>query len=700
VSAEEEYRLMSKYRLGVDVGGTFTDFVLIRDGREIHLHKRLSTPADPSIGVVAGLEEMSEKLGFAIGDVTHLVHGTTVVANALIERKGGRTALVTTEGFRDVLEIGREVRYDIYDLGIEYPPPIVPRDLRFELHERTLADGSVRIAPDAEQVAAVLAKLVEADVGSLAICMINSPANASSEELVAEISRREAPGIHLSLSSRLAPEIREYERMSTTVANAYVHRLVDSYIEKLAEELETRGFGGQFLIMLSHGGVASAAVARAQPIQLVESGPAAGAQATGYIGERIDRAALLAFDMGGTTAKACIVENGQPAHAMETEVARIHRFKKGSGIPLKVPSVDMIEIGAGGGSIARVDHIGLLKVGPDSASASPGPACYGLGGKDPTVTDANLLLGYLDPDSFLGGAMRLEPSLAEEAIADALAPRLGRTPIEIAAGIVALANENMATAARLYMAERGKDPQRFSLAAFGGGGPVHAYRVARTLRIPEIIFPMGAGVLSALGFLVAPPAVRLVRSYVSPLGTLDWDHLRGLVEGMRVEAEAIMAQAGVPPGAAEHALTAEIRYVGQGHELEVPFDGEVLGNRDAGALREAFERSYEELFSMRLSELPVEAMNWRLFSKGPIQGAPLDGWGRDRGGGEARIGERDIYLPDQRGFARVPVYDRYRLERGSTFSGPALIQERESTIVLDGPAQGSVDADSNIIVKL
>ena len=693
---------MPSYRLGVDVGGTFTDFVLIRDGEEILLYKRLSTPDDPSRGVLAGLREMCELHHFSPADLTHIVHGTTVVANALIERKGDRTALITTEGFHDVLEIGREVRYDIYDLGIENPEPLVPRHLRFGLAERTMADGSVRSKPQPDDIVKLAGQLVDEGVRSVAVCLIHAQSNPANEQAVATILREQAPDLHLTLSSEIAPEIREYERMATTVANAYVHPLVNQYLLKLEEDFAAMGFSGRFLVMLSHGGVAAISLARNKPVQLVESGPAAGAHACGFVGERIGLNELVAFDMGGTTAKACVVEQGEPAYTTETEVARIHRFKKGSGMPLKVPSVDMIEIGAGGGSIRRLGHIGMVKVGPESAGSQPGPACYALGGTDPTVTDANLVLGFLNADSFLGGSMLLDKQRAENALLSLAGP-LSLEPVDVAAGIIQLTNENMATAARLYMAERGKDPQRHTLMAFGGGGPVHGYRVARALRMKRVVYPMGAGVFSALGFLVTAPAAKLVRSYVVSLHEMDWRHLDNLVDEMSTQTRALLAEAGVSDCDIELTLTSEMRYVGQGHEVAVEVPLSLLRAKDVKGLRARFESAYEELFSMTLDELGVQAINWRLSAKGPGMGAPIEHWGSPSVGDDithAQTGERAIYLADSRTFANVPVYDRYRLQRGMSFVGPALVVERESTIVIDGPGHCVIDDFSNLVLSI
>lgn len=694
---------MKKLRLGVDVGGTFTDFVLIVNDEEILLHKRLSTPIDPSIGVVAGLREMAEIFAFNPADLNQIVHGTTVVANALIERKGSPTGLLATRGHSDAIEIGREVRYDIYDLAIENPQPLAPRLLRRELDERMLADGTVRLAVDPAQVIEQARSLIEAGAQSIAVCLIHSYRNRDNEQKVGEVLRINFPHLRVTLSSDVAPEIREFERMSTTLANAYVHPLVDRYMQKLQDELTLMGFNGSLLIMLSHGGVASVDYVRENPIQLIESGPAAGVQACSAFSRQLGWPHLMTFDMGGTTAKVSLLDEGEPTYTMDTEVARIRRFKKGSGLPLKVPSVEMIEIGAGGGSIGRIDGMGLLKIGPDSAGASPGPVCYGLGGTEPTVTDADVVLGYLNPDNFLGGRLKLDPTAAMRVIHSRLALPLGLSEIEAAAGMVALANENMATAARLHVAERGKDPLRYSLMAFGGAGPVHAVGVAKALRLKRIIFPMGAGALSAFGFLVSPAATRLVRSYISPLESIDWVVVDGLLDEMHTQAIETMVNTGVNRAELRMRFSVDMRYSGQGHELDVPIDfDQVLQRHDSIALREAFERAYFELFTMKLDALAVEALNWRLICQGPSPDAPFSAWSAPTQGNAASalMHYRSIYIPAQSSFVEAPVYDRYQLARGTCFDGPAIIEERESTVVINCQAKIEVDAYANILVDI
>jgi len=686
-------------RLGIDVGGTFTDFVMIAGG-DVKLFKRLSTPADPSIGVIAGLTEMAEHYGFDVSDVSSIVHGTTAVANALIERKGAPTALITTEGFRDVLEIGREVRYDIYDLGIRNPSPLAERDRRFTVKERTLADGTVRSRPSRDEVREILGRIRGTDIEAIAVCLLHAHRNPENERAVADVIRDEAPEFFVSLSSEVAPEIREYERTSTTVANAYVRPLVDQYLLRLEQELEALGFAGDMHVMLSQGGIATVDFVRSFPVQIVESGPAAGVQAVSRIARQIGDKRVLSFDMGGTTAKICVIDNHEPDLTVDTEVARIHRFKKGSGLPLKIPSVELIEIGAGGGSIASLDRMRLLRVGPQSAGADPGPACYCRDGKAPTVTDADLLLGYLDPRNFLGGKMDLDVAAAEDAIAKQVAGPLGISVVEAAAGIVGLANEHMASAARLHVAERGRDAQQYTLVAFGGAGPVHAFGVARILRVPRLLYPRGAGNLSALGFLVSPASLTTVRTYVGPLNAIDPSRVETLVQDMEAEAYGIIGQTGVARADISFRLSVEMRYVGQGYEIEIPLTKADLDTRDHARLVALFEDAYERQFGMRLPGVVVEAINWRLAARGPIPKVPAQGAQQPgQPPGDARIGQRPIYIPETRSFETAGVYDGYRLVPGESFSGPAVVEERESTFAINGRAAISVDEFGNVIVK-
>src|SRR6185437_4061645 len=501
-----------RYRIGFDIGGTFTDFILLDTERsEIRLHKCLTTPQDPSVGALTGLTELLAAAGIMLADVKDVVHGTTLVTNALIERTGARLGLITTRGFRDILEMGTEQRYDIYDLFLRFPDPLVPRRHRLEVAERMDRDGNALTPLDPNEARAAAHRLVADGIEAIAICFLHAYRNPAHEQQAAAVVRAAFPDIAVSISSDVVAELWEYQRCNTTCANAYVQPLMGRYIAKLERELRARGFRGDLRFMHSAGGLLSPETARAFPIRMLESGPAGGGLATAFFGQAAGHSDVLSFDMGGTTAKACLIENGRAEIAPMMEVARVHRFKKGSGLPIKAPVIDMIEIGAGGGSIASIDEVGLLRVGPQSAGADPGPACYGRGGTEPTVTDANLLLGYYDPGFFLGGRMALDRDAAERALAD-VGGKIGLSAVETAWGIHRVVTESMAAAARIHIVEKGKDPRAYAMVGFGGAGPAHAAGVARILGIREVIVPPASGAASCLGFLVAPLSFERVRS--------------------------------------------------------------------------------------------------------------------------------------------------------------------------------------------
>ena len=502
-----------RYRIGFDIGGTFTDFILLDMARsEIRLHKCLTTPRDPSIGALAGLTELLDAAGRTLADITDVVHGTTLVTNSLIERTGARLGLITTRGFRDILEMGTEQRYDIYDLFLRFPDPLVPRRRRLEVTERMDRDGNVLMPLDVAEVRAAAQRLVAEGVEAIAICFLHAYRNPAHEREAAAIVRSAFPELAVSISSDVVAELWEYQRCNTTCANAYVQPLMGRYIARLERELHARGFRGALYFMHSAGGLLSPETARDFPIRMLESGPAGGGLATAYFGAAAGKADVISFDMGGTTAKACLIEGGRAEIAPMMEAARVHRFKRGSGLPIKAPVIDMIEIGAGGGSIASIDEVGLLRVGPLSAGAEPGPACYARGGTEPTVTDANLLLGYYDPGFFLGGRMALDRDAADRALAD-VGAKLGLSAIDTAWGIHRMVVENMAAAARIHIVEKGKDPRAYAMVGFGGAGPAHAAEVARVLGVKQVLIPPASGAASALGFLAAPLSFEQVRSH-------------------------------------------------------------------------------------------------------------------------------------------------------------------------------------------
>jgi len=690
---------MSRYRVGIDIGGTFTDFVLVDEAaHRVHLGKRLTTHGQYLDAVLGGLDELLKAAGLAARDLSGVVHGTTLVTNTVIERKGAKTGLITTEGARDVIDIGSELRYDVYDLGMERPPPLVPRHLRFTMKERMRFDGAVLVPLDLDGLLPVVDALREAGVRSVAVSFLHAYANDAHERALGEALSRVFPEAEVTLSSALVPEIREYERTSTAIVNAYVKPLASRYIGEMEKALAARAVNGPLYLMLSSGGLASVAEAVAAPVNLIESGPAGGAIAACYFGRTAGAPDLISFDMGGTTAKMCLINGGQPTQAHDFEAARVHRFKKGSGVPLRVPVIEMIEIGAGGGSMARIDQMGLLKVGPESAGSDPGPASYGLGGDRPTVTDADVVLGYLDPGFFLGGTMALDKGAAERAVRKHVGEPLGLDVVAAAAGIQEIVNESMATATRLHVSERGRDLRRYALLAFGGAGPVHAYRLAQLLGLKRLICPYAAGTASALGFLVAPLTVEQVRSYVAPLDQIDWSRLQALYEDMERVAADSLAALGVERGEMAFARTAEMRFSGQGYEITAPVSP---GRLDAGRrsdLEEGFLAVYRQLFE-RAPTAPIEGLTWRLRATGKRPDLVLDFRG---GGGDAaaRKGSRPVYFHEERAFVETPVYDRYRLPPGTKLDGPAVIEERESTVVV-GPGAGiEMDAGLNLLVTL
>ena len=707
-------------RLGVDIGGTFTDLVVIDEATgTARVGKVLTTPKDPAHGVEEVIHALLDEAGVRSDAVRAVVHGTTLATNALIERKGAKTALLTTEGFRDALEIRREGRYDMYDLFIDPPPPLVPRHLRREVPERLLADGSILKTLDEAAARRALAELAREGVEALAICLLHAYVNPAHERRLSEIAREVSPGLSVSCSSEVVPEIREYERASTTCANVYVAPLMARYLEDLERRLAALGIDGQLYIMQSSGGTALPPLARRLPVRLVESGPAAGALAAAQAARERHEPKLLSFDMGGTTAKACVIDDGVPLVGREFEVARADRFKKGSGLPIRVPVIELIEIGAGGGSIARVDRMGLLKVGPDSAGADPGPACYTLGGRHPTVTDADLLLGYLDAEFFLGGRMRLDREAAHRVVGEHVARRLGLDVTGAAWGIHRVVNENMAAAARIHGIERGRDLRQYPLFAFGGAGPVHCWQVAKILKVPRILIPFGAGAMSAYGLLAAPLAFDFVRTGRQRLDRADWPAINRLFAEMEEEGRALLARAGVAPADIHISRIAEMRHAGQGHEVECAMPLGALSTESLPTITASFENAYRALYHRLPHGVPIEALNWRLTVSGP---QPSTGLSRRSEPGRALIrppsvhasrtaptttgsaratkGARQAYFAEVGGFVETPVYDRYALHAGAEFAGPAIVEERESTAVVGPGARCRVDDGFGLVVEI
>ena len=687
------------HRLGIDIGGTFTDFALVDDTTgELAVHKQLTTPRDPSESVLIGLAAILDQTGVPIADVASVSHGTTLVTNAVIERRGAITGMLVTKGFRDVLDIAMERRYDLFDLRLKFAEPVVPRALRAEIDERVMFDGTIATPLDEAEVEAAAAHLVEEyGVEALAICFLHSYFDPCHELRAHEIVARRYPDLRLTTSSEMLPFMREYERWSTTAVNAYVRPLTDRYLGRLESGLAEMGFAGRLLVMTASGGMVTPAIARRFPARLIESGPAAGALMAACLGERLGEANLLSFDMGGTTAKGALIRDGRPLRRYEFEVARAHEFRQGSGLPLRIPVIDMIEIGAGGGSIAEVDDRNLLAVGPRSAGADPGPACYGRGGEQATLTDANLTLGYLVPDAFLGGRMALDVAAAEDAIGAVVAAGLDVDTVRAAWGIHEVINEDVARAFRVHASEIGFDYRHCAMIAFGGSGPAHAIRVARKLRIPKVVFPVGAGVISAIGLLATPISYATLRSGRTRLDELDQDGLEQGFELVETQAREVLLEAGVSTDAIDMERRLDMRFCGQGHEVEVR-----LPDRPAVAgLAELFGETYARIFATTPLTAAIEIVNWKIEASGPRPkfADHLHSFAGARPGEEV-VRNVQAYRDDTGGFETCPVVDRYALAEGRIVDGPALIQEDEATTVLGPGDRIEVDTFGNLVATL
>ena len=688
---------MSLHWIGIDIGGTFTDLVLVSGDGQLITGKVLTTPENPALAVRTGLESLLKEQGIDPVKITNIVHGTTLVTNAIIERKGAKTALLTTQGFRDILEMGREKRFDLYDLFIDLPPPLVSRYFRREVQERVGDDGTVLVPLNEAQAGQLIGELKLEGVQSLAICYLHAFRNKKHEERTRSIA--ESAGMQfVSISSEVAPEIREYERASTTVANAYVQPVTKKYLAGLRAELADLGYRKDLFVMLSSGGIATSEEAERFPIRLIESGPAAGAVAASFYGALTQSEPILSFDMGGTTAKLCLIEKGKPLVAPEFEAGRVYRFKKGSGLPIRVPAVEMIEIGAGGGSIAHVDPLGLLKVGPESAGANPGPACYDLGGADPTVTDADLMLGYLDAGYFLGGKMPLTRAKAIETVG-ALGALMGLDLLHAAWGIYRVVNASMANAAQVYAAEKGRDLRRYTMVAFGGASPAHACAVADELGSIRVIVPFAAGVSSAFGLLVTRPSIERVRAYMGKLEDLDWDEVRKIYEEMEEEGRALLRRMSIRDEDIELTREAEMRYTGQRHQISIPIPAGAIEGRNLDRIEAAFKREYENLYQEIHTKYAVEALNWKVSVAGParpVQLSPKISGNADKS--KAFKGLRQVCFSPAAGYVECPIFDRYRLAPGSTMTGPAVIEEKECTTVVTPGWEARVDRHLDIIL--
>jgi N-methylhydantoinase A len=689
------------YRIAVDIGGTFTDGVIedVSSG-SVWIAKSLSTPSNPGEAVTTVVRDLLRKAGpeASPDKISEVVHGNTIVTNTLIERRGAKTGLLATTGMVDLIDMGREVRYDLYDLNLELPPPLVPHELRLAVNERTLANGDVDLALSEAEVDRIVDAVDKLHLESVAISFLHSNVENTHELILEKELRRRLPSLAVSVSSRIAGEIREYERTTTATANAYVQPLVERYLRELEGRLKDLGINAPVRIMVSSGGFTSAANAADTPITLLESGPAGGVISAAHAGRAVGLGSILAFDMGGTTAKLCVIINGEPSVAHSFETARVRRFKRGSGLPILIPSIDLIEIGAGGGSIASVNSLGLLKVGPESSGSVPGPACYGNGGTQPTVTDADLVLGYLNPSNFLGGEMELDVEKARNSLGR-VGDELRLSALQTAIGIVEIVNESMAAAARVHIAEKGHDPRQFTLIATGGAGPLHAVSVARRLGVSKVLFPIAVGAGSCLGFLAAPARADRAWSKISDVGAIDWVELSRRLADLRADAERELVDAGVNPVDCNWSIIAEMRYGGQGTAVPVPFAYRQLSAEFGSQLVELFTERYIALFSGVVPAATPETVTWRVVAVGNEQHGTFV-WPQVASKEAKPRTVRDIYVPAANAMTSAPVYDRYALAPGTVFSAPAIIEERESTLSIPLPARVSVLPDRAILVEI
>lgn len=690
----------SSHLLAVDIGGTFTDIVLFdTESNHIAVGKVLTTYPDPSQAVLSGVAQLLKDHHVDPASVRQVIHGTTLVTNTLIERKGARTALIATEGFRDALEIGNEGRYDIYDLGLVKPPPLVERRLRFGIPERMTASGEVLRPLDVNAVAELCKTLNAEGIESVAICLLHAFTNPRHELDVYEIVRDEMPNASISISHQVSPAMREYQRTSTTVANAYVQPITSNYLERIQSGLAQAGLNAPLNVMLSSGGTTDIETATRFPIRLVESGPSGGALAGVYWGKQNGFQDIFAFDMGGTTAKAILTHKSELSVTSVSEVAHVHRFKRGSGLPLLVPMIEMIEIGAGGGSVAHVNNLGLPAVGPESAGSTPGPACYARGGLNPTVTDADLLIGYLNADYFANGSIRLDVSAAGKSF-EGLAKELDISTTKAAWGIHQLVNENMASAARVHAAERGLDIQKYAMVTTGGAGPVHASGVAERLNVKTVIVPPIAGVGSAFGFLLAPISFDFTRSYLTRIDQVDAPLLMKILRDLEADGRAIVMNAGVAVEDIRVTRSVDMRYLRQGYEIRVEFEGNAINAETLRILEQRFEEEYLRFYGVLCEGVPIQAVNWRVVVSGPtleIEGQAL------KVGEESRkldqpYGSRNVVFNPDDGAALTPVYRRESLSFSFKANGPAIIEEAESTTIVLPNWSARVDVNGCLVL--
>jgi N-methylhydantoinase A len=684
-------------RLAIDIGGTFTDIVLDRAGAGRVTAKLLTTGKRPADAVLAGIDAVLRESGTDPSEVRLIIHGTTLATNALIERRGAVTALLTTRGHRDALEMAHEDRFEQYDIGIDRPRPLVPRYLRLPVTERMDRDGKVLVGLDEDSVAQAIAELDRHEVESVAIGYLHAFVNPSHEQRTAGLLAAARPDLSITLASEVCPEIREFERLSTACANAYVQPLMARYLDALAGGLAGRGLTCPFLMMTSGGGLTTLATAARFPIRLVESGPAGGAILAREVARQLDLDRVLSFDMGGTTAKLCLIDEFEPLSSRSFEVDRVYRFKKGSGLPVRIPVIEMVEIGAGGGSVAGIDNLRRIQVGPESAGSDPGPAAYGLGGLRATVTDADALMGHLHGASFAGGAMTLDTAAARRAVEEDVAAPLGFDADGGAFGIAEVVDENMAAAARAHAAEFGSDLARRDMIAFGGAGPLHAARLGEKLGVGRIVIPAGAGVGSAVGFLLATVAYEVVRSRLQILSALDHELVNRLMEEMRGEAEAVVRQ-GSDAADLVQTRQATMRYAGQGHEIPVDLPIARYDASHRAYFRDAFEAAYTRLYGRAIAGVGIEVLSWTLTISAPAAQPPASP-PRPRDRSAPPPAERQSFFDAETAVrSNVPVFRRESLAPGTCIEGPALIAEDQTTTVVTSAYAARIDAHGHIVL--
>lgn len=682
-------------RVGVDIGGTFTDIALDVDG-VLHSTKILTDYELPERAILAGVNTVIEAAGLSLADIDQLIHGTTLATNALIERRGARTAFITTEGFRDTLEMRTENRFEQYDINITLPPPLIEREHRFALRERLDVHGEVLIAPTQADIDALVEQVAEGDYQSIAIGLIHSYVNGAHERQLRDALQRRLPAVSISISSEVSPQMREFERFNTVCANAYVKPLIKSYLDRLLVTLKAAGATCPVFMIHSGGGIISVQSAAEFPVRLVESGPAGGAIFAADIARKYQLDSVVSFDMGGTTAKICLIEQQVPKTAKTFEVARTWRFKKGSGMPISIPVVEMVEIGAGGGSIASLDSMRQIRVGPHSAGSEPGPACYGRGGLQPTITDANLLLGRLDADNFAGGAMRLSTDSAATALVQAIGAPLNMEAATAAYGVCEVVDENMANAGRVHAVESGKDIAEYTMITFGGGGPLHAARLCEKMGVTRFLVPAGAGVGSAIGFLRAPFGYEAVRSAFVRLSEFNAPQVNTLIDDMKAEAIGFLRQ-GMPEGEPEMECTAFMRYVGQGWEIPVSLPFKPFSTDDTAQFKTLFEAAYTMFFGRPIEGPDVEIVSWSVKASSPLLAVqPVEQISASHRAHE--VSRRQVFDVVSGGFVDAGIYQREELQVGARVDGPAIIAERETSTFVSSSFTATVQPDGCLLV--